>query len=112
MTEEQPLGPTGTQIYSDGRHTVVRFRDTNIARIAYTDIHLDGGGARDTVMQNRLNQTSRQFRLGYHIMVREGAWAVQTPRDVYRFADGMHLMRSPGRDHEFVRYEGEQPSET
>jgi hypothetical protein len=105
------IGPTGTRIYSDGRYTTVRFRDTDVVRIAYTDVRLDSGGSRDVVMRARLNQASRQFELGYHVMVKEGVWVVQTSRDVYRFVDGMHLLRSPGHDHEYVRYETEPTQE-
>jgi hypothetical protein len=106
METEQPIiGPIGTQIYNDGRHTVVRFRDTDVVRIAYLDVRLDSGGSRSFVVQSRLNQASRQFGLDYHVIVREGVWVVQTSRNVYRFEDGMHLMRSPGRDHEYVQYE-------
>jgi hypothetical protein len=72
-----------------------------------SDIRLDSGGSRSLIVRSRLNQASRQFGLGYQVMVREGAWIVQTSRDSYRFEDGMHLMLSPGRDHEHVRYEGE-----
>jgi hypothetical protein len=108
MANKPPIiGPTGTHIYSDGRHTTVRFRDTDVVQIAYSDVRLDSGGSRDSVMRSRLNQASRQFGLGYHVVVREGAWVVQTSRDVYPFVDGMHLLRSPGRDHEYVRYETE-----
>jgi hypothetical protein len=86
MANEQPIiGPTGTRIYSDGRYTTVRFRDTDVVRIAYTDVRLDSGGSRDFVMRSRLNQTSRLFGLDYHVIVREGVWMVQPPQDTYRF---------------------------
>jgi hypothetical protein len=105
MTNHQPIiGPTGTQIYNDGRHTTVHFRDTDVVRIAYLDVRLDSGGSRSFVVQSRLNQASRLFDLDYHVVLREGAWVVQTSRDTYRFEDGMHLMRSIGRDHEYVQY--------
>jgi hypothetical protein len=56
MANEQPIiGPTGTRIYSDGRYATVRFRDTDVVRIAYTDVRLDSGGSRDFVMRSRLN---------------------------------------------------------
>jgi hypothetical protein len=41
MADEQPvIGPIGTQIFNDGRHTTVRFRDTDVVKIAYTDVRL------------------------------------------------------------------------
>jgi hypothetical protein len=113
MANEDPIiGPTGTSIYSDGRHTTVRFRDTDVVRIAYLDVRLDSSGSRSLTVRSRLNQASRQFGLDYHVVSREGVWVVQTSRGTYRFEDGMHLMRSPGRDHEYVIYEGGAPSET
>ncbi|HZA25747.1 MAG TPA: hypothetical protein VFA32_24655 [Dehalococcoidia bacterium] len=82
MANEPPIiGPTGTRIYSDGRYTTVRFRDTDVVKIAYTDVRLDSGGSRDSVMQSRLNQVSRQFDLGYHVKVEGGSWVVQTSKD-------------------------------
>jgi hypothetical protein len=112
MANESPIiGPTGTQIYSDGRHTTVRYRDTDVVRIAYLDVRLDSGGSRSLTVRSRLNQASRQFGLDYHVVSRGGVWMVETPKDTYRFEDGMHLMRSPGRDHEYIRYETESTQE-
>jgi hypothetical protein len=46
MADEPPIiGPIGTQIYSDGRYTVVRFRDVDLVQIAYLDVRLDSGGS-------------------------------------------------------------------
>jgi hypothetical protein len=106
MTSEQPLiGPPNTRIYADGNNTIVRFRDREIVRIAYLDVRLDAGGARDLVLQNRLNQASRLFDLGYHIVRCEGFGIVQTHYDHYVFQDGMHLRRSRDGTHEVIRYE-------
>jgi hypothetical protein len=34
MAEEQPvIGPIGTQIFNDGRHTTVKFRDTDVVKV-------------------------------------------------------------------------------
>jgi hypothetical protein len=108
MADEQSItGPIGAQIFSDGRHTVVRFRDTDLVKIAYTDIRLDRGGSHSFITQSRLNQTSRLFDLDYHITHRGGAWVVQTSKGVYPFQDGMHLLRGVGQDHEFITYEAD-----
>jgi hypothetical protein len=105
MVNEQPIiGPTGTTVSNDGTHTIVRFRGTDVVRMAYLDVRLDSNNTHDFVMQSRLNQASRLFRLGYNVVSRGGVWVVETPKDTYRFEDGMHLLRSPGRDHEYVRY--------
>jgi hypothetical protein len=97
MADEPPIiGPIGTQIYSDGRYTVVRFRDVDLVQIAYLDVRLDSGGSRSFIIQSRLNQASRQFGLDYHVHLQEGAWVVETSRGLYRFVDGMHLRRSAG----------------
>jgi hypothetical protein len=103
---EQPIiGPIGTQIYSDGQYTIIRFRDREVVHIAYLDVRLDAGGSRDFVTQSRLNQGSRLFDLGYHVVNRAGAWVVRTSKGTYDFQDGMHIRRSLGRDHEYVQYE-------
>jgi hypothetical protein len=105
MTDEQSIiGPTGTQIYSDGQHTTIRFRDREVVWIAYLDVQLDAGGSHDFVTQSRLNQGSRLFDLGYHVVTRAGVWVVRTSKGTYDFQDGMHIRRSLGRDHEYVQY--------
>jgi hypothetical protein len=109
MSQQPIIGPTGTQIYSDGQHTILRFRDRELLRITYLDIRLDTSGDRDLVLQNRLNQGSRLLGLDYHIIRREGEWVVRTYYDHYSFRDGMHLRRSVGKDHEYVRYENDPP---
>jgi hypothetical protein len=76
-----------------------------VVKIAYMDVRLDSGGSRSFTVRSRLNQASRQFGLDHQVVVREGAWVVQTSRDAYHFEDGMHLMRSQGRDHQYVQYE-------
>jgi hypothetical protein len=111
MEEHNIVGPTGTTITVDGHYLIVCYRNTDVVKVAYLEVIRDSGGSRSSVVQSRLNQASRQFELGYRVVVREGAWVVQTSRDVYRFMDGMHLLRSPGHDHEYVRYETEPPQE-
>jgi hypothetical protein len=104
MANEQPIaGPPGVQIYNNGRHTVARFRGADLAVINYLEIQLYSDN-HDPVTQSPLNQTSCLFGLGYHIVRREGIWIVQTSRGTYEFRDGMPLLRSPGRDHEYVVY--------
>jgi hypothetical protein len=64
----QPLtGPPGTRIYSDGHHLIVDFRDQTIVKVNYVEITLNTGGTKDTIVQNRLNQTARLLHLDYHI---------------------------------------------
>jgi hypothetical protein len=75
------VGPPGTRIYSDGRHTVVTFRDRELVRVSYTDIRLDARGHRDFITQARLNQSSRLLHLDYHVVNRGGIWMVETSTD-------------------------------
>jgi hypothetical protein len=105
MADEPTItGPNGTSIYSDGRYTIVRFRDTDVVKIAYTDIRLDSGGSRSFITQSRMNQTSRLFDLNFHVISKRGVWLVETPKGVYQFQDGMRLLRSTGKDQEYVLY--------
>ena len=60
MANEQPIiGPAGTRIYSDGRYNIVRFRDTDVVKIAYLDIRLDSGGSRSFIVQSRALRCKR-----------------------------------------------------
>jgi hypothetical protein len=99
------VGPPGTRIYSDGRNTIVEFRDRELVRVTYLDVRLNTGGRRDFTTQARINQSSRLLNLDYHVINRRGIWMVETSQDAYRFEDGMHILRSVGKDHEYVRYE-------
>jgi hypothetical protein len=104
--DDRIVGPPGTRIYSDGRNTIATFRDRELVRVSYTDIRLDARGHRDVVTQRCLNQVSRMLDLGYHIVRPRGSgWIVETQRNVYIYRDGVHIRRSVGRDHEYVRYE-------
>jgi hypothetical protein len=79
MPEQPIIGPTGTQIYSDGKNTVVRYRSRELVQIAYLDVRLDAAGFRDFITQSRINQASRLFGLNYHITHQGGDWVVSTP---------------------------------
>jgi hypothetical protein len=69
MANHQPItGPAGTTISVDGHYLAVRYWDTEIVQVAYLEIILDAGGSRSSVVQSRLNQTARQFNLGYHVL--------------------------------------------
>jgi hypothetical protein len=105
MDNEQLIaGPPGVQIFNNGRHTIARFRDADLVIVSYLEIQLYSDN-RDVVTQNRFNQVSRLFNLGFHVTrQRGGDWILETSRGTYRFQDGMCLLRSPGRDHEFVQY--------
>jgi hypothetical protein len=112
MANEQPIiGPPNTQIYSDGHHLVIRYRGTDLVKINYQEITLTSGGSRSPLVQARLNQSSRQFDLGYHVTAEGGVWMVQVGRDSHEFRDNMRIYRSPGRNHSFVRYEPEPSKE-
>jgi hypothetical protein len=102
--ENAIIGPNGTQIYSDGRHTIVRFNETDVVKVGYMDIRLDRGCSRSVLVQSKMNQASRLFDLDYHVIRKKGTWLLQTSQGVYPFEDGMHLLRSLDRDHEVVLY--------
>jgi hypothetical protein len=103
------VAPPHTRIYNDGHHTLAEFRDRELIKVSYSDIRLDMHGHRDVITQARLNQIARLLHLDVHVRRQDGIWLLETPQEVYLYQDGMHLFRSTGRDHEWVRYEGKLP---
>ena len=100
------VGPPGTRIYSDGRNTIATFRNRELVRVSYVDIRLDPKGQRDVITQRCLNQVSRMLDLGYHIVRPRGSgWILETARNTVIFRDALHILRSIGRDQEYIRYE-------
>jgi hypothetical protein len=108
-TSEKIAGPPHTKIYSNGHNTIAEFRDRELVRVNYTDVRLDMQGHRDVITYSRLNQLIRLLHLDCHLRRHEGIWVVETAQETYLFQDGMHLIRSAGRDHEYIRYEAKPP---
>jgi len=87
------IGKTGTQVYTDENSTNVIYHGTRVVGFNYKRIVLDSGGHKTTTTKKRMNETSEQFGLGFHVYQKKRNWYVVYREETVPFEDGMVLRR-------------------
>lgn len=102
------IGKHKTKVGLEGESLVVRYWDTAVVKynVVERTVRLDSGGHRTLTTKKRMNQASREWKLGYWVYQIGWEWYVRFDSGGMRvFVDGMVL----GRDE--LREEGEVQSE-
>jgi hypothetical protein len=93
MAQQNRIGSTATKVRNINGRTEVQYHYTIVVEFTPVDIRLDSGGWRTATTKTRMNQTSRQYGLGFSVFQVRGAWFVDYAGERLPFADGMLLNR-------------------
>ena len=94
MARQDRIGSYMTSINHDkhGFTNVVYF-NTTVVSFNNEVIFLDSGRYLTKSTKDRMNQTSSEYNLGYHVFQQRGNWFVSFGNYVHEFEDGMCLYR-------------------
>ena len=85
MSRTDTIGTHRTTVNVDELgYTRVVYHNTCVVRFNADEIILDTGGYQTVTTKRRMNQTARQFRLGFYVYQRDWSWYVSfddTERD-------------------------------
>ena len=76
MTQTYQIGKVGTKIHTHEGVTYVTYHATDVVKFDQDMIILDTGGWFTNTTRTRMNQTSNQFDLGYHVYQKDYTWYV------------------------------------
>jgi hypothetical protein len=79
MARQHQIGTHATRVEHLGERTYVRYHNTNVVEFDSLWITLNNGGYFTTTTKTRMNQTSRQFNLGFNVYQRDYVWYVDLP---------------------------------
>jgi hypothetical protein len=78
MAQQQTIGRVHTTRGKDKESGFyrVKYHETNVVSFDDKTIILDNGGHRTATTKTRMNQTSNEFDLGFHVYQEKGEWFV------------------------------------
>ena len=85
------VGTHKTSIRTDDEHTIIRYHDTDVVKFNSDYIILNSGGWETVTTKRRMNQTSEQYGLGFHVFQKDYIWYVSTGNQTISFVDGMTI---------------------
>ena len=92
MTQVNHIGRTAPKVTTNERgETVVKYHDTIVVAFNHDCIVLNHGGWQTVTTKRRMNQTSRQFDLGYNVFQVVFEWFVSYRGQTIPF-DGSQLI--------------------
>ena len=93
MAQQCKVDKHKTNIFTNDGHTVVQYCETQIVRFSANEIILDSAGWRTATTKTRMNQTSRQYNLGFKVYQKNYSWFVWYNGETLDFEDKMVLVR-------------------
>ena len=98
MSQSAVVRGVKTKITQDGDDTVVTYRGTEVVRFNDEVITLNSAGWRTVTTKLRMNQTSNQFGLDFHVYQKDFDWFVKLPGQTWdephaAFQDGWKITR-------------------
>jgi len=76
MAQQNRIGTHKTKIYREGEYTKVKYHNTDVVSFNDKEIILKTGGYKTNTTKTRMNQTSRQFNLGFNVYQKDFEWYV------------------------------------
>jgi len=87
------IGSTATNIRTENGETAIRYHSTDVVKFTAKRIVLNSGGWHTNTTKNRMNQTARQFGLGFSVCQHDFSWYVSYKGEKIGFVDGLTLNR-------------------
>jgi hypothetical protein len=76
MAQQNRIGTHKTTIYAEGGYAKVKYHNTDVVSFNDKEIILNTDGWRTPTTKTRMNQTSRQFNLGFNVYQKDWEWYV------------------------------------
>ena len=98
MAQQSQIGRTATTIATDNEgYTVVTYHNTQVVRFNNDEVYLNTGGWWSATTKTRMNQTAKQFGLGFSVFQKNDKWFVKYPAGrVVPYGDNNeHYIRLP-----------------
>ena len=93
MGQLNTIGSHKTTVATDDGFTRVTYHQTSVVKFNYNEIILNSGGWETVTTKSRMNQTSKQFDLGFKVYQKEFEWFVNYNGKDYDYVDGMIIDR-------------------
>jgi hypothetical protein len=101
MSQTTTIGTHRTTVSTDDNNgigvTRVTYHSTNVVTFDNYHIQLQSGGWHTPTTKLRMNQTSSQYGLGFHVSQRNFDWYVTYKGAEQYYTDGMILIRTNRR---------------
>ena len=99
MAQQDRIGTHKTTIYREGEFTKVKYHYTDVVSFNDEEIILKTGGYKTNTTKTRMNQTSRQFNLGFTVYQKDWQWyvdveIVNTPYTYVFVGDTLRIPRT------------------
>jgi len=95
MSKSDTVGNHKTVIYQNDQHmTAIRYHATEVVQFDQNLIILDSGGWKSVTTKLRMNQTSKQFGIGFSVYQKNFEWFVDYNGQKLEFYDGMIITRT------------------
>ena len=78
---------------ADEGYRTVFYHNTPVVRFNSNEVILNDGGWRTNTTKTRMNQTSRNYGLGFNVFQKDYAWFVEYNGTVIPYSCGMKLRR-------------------
>lgn len=85
MPQTARVSKNNTAIINDSEGKSIILHGTRVVFFNDQEIRLDNGGYITVTTQNRMNQASNEYGLGYYVMRNHGAMSVEYNGKVYPF---------------------------
>jgi hypothetical protein len=78
MTQTRKIGKTATKVLESNRYLIVKYHNTNVVVFdkVTREINLNTDGWKTATTKLRMNQTSNEHGLGFHVRQEKGLWYV------------------------------------
>ena len=93
MANQGRIGKTATTVATSGGVTRVTYHSTVVVEFTPQVVTLNSNGYQTATTKTRMNQTSKQFGLGFIVWQKNGEWSVTFKGEDRKFYDGMRLFR-------------------
>jgi hypothetical protein len=107
MTQQTTIGTHKTKIYREGEYTKVKYYNTDVVSFNDEEIILKTGGYKTKTTKTRMNQTSRQFNLGFNVYQKNWEWyvdveIVNTPYTYVFVGDTLRIPRQEENNMDYI----------
>lgn len=93
MSQQNTIGKHATNIINNGDMIAIIYHSTPVVSFDAEKIILNSGGWRTATTKTRMNQTSKQFDLGFRVYQKNFDWFIDYNGQTYDFIDNVQFER-------------------